>query len=392
MEKSHIPGAVAVRVAETQAEREAIYALRYQVYVRELKKANVDNADHAQGWIRDPEDDQPQTILLYSGPRDAPAGTMRLRVWAQGEVDQHTAQIYSLARFPDLNRQAVFEISRLIVSPSVRSSPVAPSLFEAAYRLAVGRRHAHIGFLYCAPGLSRAYHRLGFRGYQGELIPSPDGLRVPMVMIAGDLEHFQKVGSPLTPLVQEHFPAGSDHHADTTDYRYLVEGAFHPYELDPAAVWREMQESLVDNERPASVFLDKVPPEALKRLADAATVMEAPAGAVITREKLVEEEMFLVLSGEFQVLLNGQRLVVLRPGDIAGELALFLPNHQRTANIEAVTPGRLVVIGRKFMATIKKENPALAAELLENLCRIMASRQAATDVVCYATKPAPDGV
>lgn len=384
MEMSHIPGAVAVKVAQTEAEREAIYALRYQVYVTELKKANVDNADNQRGWIKDPEDDEPQTILLYCGAGEVPEGTMRVRVWAPGEVDQHTAHLYSLAHFPDLHTQAIFEISRLIVSPSVRASPVAPSLFEAAYRLAVGRHHAHIGFLYCAPGLSRAYHRLGFRGYQGDLIRTADGLRVPMVMIAGDLEHFQKVGSPLTPLVQEHFPPGSDHHADTQDYRYLVEGAFHPYELDPAAVWREMQESLLENERPATPFLDKVPPEALKLLADLATVMESPAGAVITREKLVEEEMFLVLSGEFQVTLHGQRLTVLRPGDIAGELALFLPNHQRTANIEAITPGRLAVIGRKFLATIKKENPALAADLLESLCQIMARRQANTDAVCYA--------
>ena len=137
--------------------------------------------------------------------------------------------------------------------------------------------------------------------------------------------------------------------------------------------------------RPGScfAFLENVPTEELKRLSNMAAVMDVPVGGTVTRAELVEEEIFLILEGVFEVLVDGHRADLLHVGDIFGELAFFLSTHRRTATIQAVTDGQVLVIGRRFLAKIKKENPILAADLLFNLCRIMAARQAKTDGVCY---------
>jgi hypothetical protein len=308
---------------------------------------------------------------------------MRLRVWQPGQVDKHTCDLYSLKRFPQIEKQRVFEVSRLIVDPSARGTPVAPSLFQRAYQLVVDTYGAYLGFLYCAPGLTRAYRRLGFRSYQGDLISSPDGMRVPMVMIVNDLGFFERVGSPLTPLVRHHFPTTGATPPGLEEYQKLVEGAFHHYELNPEKVWRELQDELLTDQSPASLFLENVPTEELKRLSNMAAVMDVPAGGTVTRAELVEEEIFLILEGVFEVLVDGRQVDLLHVGDIFGELAFFLSTHRRTATIQAVTDGQVLVIGRRFLAKIRKENPTLAADLLFNLCRIMADRQARTDSVCY---------
>jgi hypothetical protein len=45
-----VPDAVRVRIARHEDDQKAIYRLRYQVYITELNKTNVDNADHDQAW------------------------------------------------------------------------------------------------------------------------------------------------------------------------------------------------------------------------------------------------------------------------------------------------------------------------------------------------------
>jgi CRP-like cAMP-binding protein len=167
------------------------------------------------------------------------------------------------------------------------------------------------------------------------------------------------------------------------EYQKWVEGAFHHYELNPEKVWRELQDELLTDQGPVSLFLENVPTEELKRLSNMAAVMDVPVGGTVTRAALVEEEIFLILEGVFEVLVDGRQVDLLHVGDIFGELAFFLSTHRRTATIQAVTDGQVLVIGRRFLAKIRKENPTLAADLLFNLCRIMADRQARTDSVCY---------
>jgi CRP-like cAMP-binding protein len=62
------------------------------------------------------------------------------------------------------------------------------------------------------------------------------------------------------------------------------------------------------------------------------------------------------------------------PGEPLGELALFTPLGQRTANVRALTPARLFVLRRRFIERLLNDDPEVGARLMVNLARIMASR------------------
>ena len=72
---------VAVRIAETQAERDAIFAFRYGVYGQEFG-LRVRGHDDARGHVHDSEDDERYTTLLYTTDDDQQVtGTARIRQW-----------------------------------------------------------------------------------------------------------------------------------------------------------------------------------------------------------------------------------------------------------------------------------------------------------------------
>ena len=54
-----------VHIAETEAEREAVFSFRYSVYGAELGR-KLGGADHGRQRVHDAEDDQPYTTLLYT--------------------------------------------------------------------------------------------------------------------------------------------------------------------------------------------------------------------------------------------------------------------------------------------------------------------------------------
>ena len=58
-----------VYIAETEAEREAVFSFRYSVYGAELGR-KLGNADHGRQRVHDEEDDQPYTTLLYTDDGD----------------------------------------------------------------------------------------------------------------------------------------------------------------------------------------------------------------------------------------------------------------------------------------------------------------------------------
>src|SRR5688500_8877275 len=91
-----------VRLAQSAEEREAVYRLRYAVYVRELRKEHAPGVDHARQEIRDPEDERAGAAIFYPGAPLAPTGTLRADVYRAGELAATVRDRYSLDRLPEL--------------------------------------------------------------------------------------------------------------------------------------------------------------------------------------------------------------------------------------------------------------------------------------------------
>ncbi len=94
----------------------------------------------------------------------------------------------------------------------------------------------------------------------------------------------------------------------------------------------------------------------------------------ITRQDLVEREMFVVLDGLFEAFDGDRRLQVLGQGELFGEVAFFRRDQQRTATVRAACDGRLLLVRAKSLERLIDEKPRIAAQILLALGSVMADR------------------
>jgi len=374
-------GLESVSLARTSTQREAVYRLRYEVYMRELRKGFLSGVDHEHAWVRDPEDEQEGVSIFYTGPEDAMTGSLRFQVWDPGRVPEHVFQRFSLHLFPGIDAYKVSEAARLVVRSDMRGMRLLASLALAAFEHGVANHDVFVCFLYCSPGLVRAYMRLGFRPYPGDVIPNEDGIRLPMFMIAADLEHLRAIGSPLAPLMARYFPADTIP-PDISAFLELVNEQPCHYETHPARVWREVRDQLQPGPGTRSPLLEGISASDAEVLCHCGFLMEIPADKVVLREGLVERELYLVLRGEYEVRIEDKVLGILRTGDVLGEVSFFDTPGERVVTVRSLTAGRVMVLERHFLEHLIPSHPELACRLLINLGRIL-SRHLALALRAY---------
>ena len=170
-----------VYIAETEAEREAVFSFRYSVYAEELGR-KLGNADHGRKRVEDEEDHKPYTTLLYTDDGAGRlTGTIRIRRREPGEVPAKDWEAFSMGRFDGLHTMRAAEIGRLMIEPGHRGQLGLVSMASAIYQLYAGELAAEVRFLNCATGLVRHYRLVGFRTYAGRLVPTVHGIEVPLV-------------------------------------------------------------------------------------------------------------------------------------------------------------------------------------------------------------------
>jgi CRP/FNR family transcriptional regulator, cyclic AMP receptor protein len=99
---------------------------------------------------------------------------------------------------------------------------------------------------------------------------------------------------------------------------------------------------------------------------------------LLVRQDEKDDTLFCILSGSAVVKSEkGMLLSVLGPGDSFGEIA-FLCGKARTAMVEGQEDGEMALFSAKFLHTLIKEEPAIAAPLMLNLARELATRLATT--------------
>jgi predicted GNAT family N-acyltransferase len=362
----------AVKKAATQAEREAIYRFRYEVYIEELKY-HYPSADHEHRWLPHEEDDKPYTTLLYTGTPGAVTSVAQIRAWEPGQVPARDFEALSLDLFPGIEDLRVAQIGRLMVRKSLRGRLLLPSLLRAGYEFLAGEARTDLAFVDCAPGIVRYYRKLGALPYGGRLLIGPG---IPLLLVPSDYERLRRLGSPVAPLVKKYFGPGKRPPLDLTRYRHLVEGDAVPVEMDPEKVWKEFESRLIGGGPRLPTLLEGVPLKAVKRLTASGFLLTVGAGDLVTGKGIEEREMYVILEGRFEVVVGERRIAVLERGEIFGDIAFFTRVGERAASVSAVTPGRLLVLRRKFLRELTKRDPEAGFQILMNVTRIMAERLA----------------
>jgi hypothetical protein len=363
-----------VYIAETEAEREAVFSFRYSVYGAELGR-KLGNADHGRQRVHDEEDDQPYTILLYT---DDGAGqltsTARLRRWEPGQVPAKDWEAFSMERFDGLREMSVSEIGRLMIEPGSRGQLGLVSIVCAVYQLYAGEMPADVGFINCAAGLVRHYRLLGFRTYAGKLVPTADGIEVPLVVVPSDRAYLEQAGSFVAPFADVFYGPGKHEPVDIGRWARLLDADSAPVRFDPGAVWDRVSRlrEAADDHRS---MLEALSEDTVRKLSDKGFLMDVAAGQLLTEKGLTQREIFVILDGAFEVHDGDRRLALLGPGEVIGEIGFFGTSGRRIASVTAASDGQVLALRRRFIDELMKSDPACAAEILFELARVLADRQ-----------------
>jgi hypothetical protein len=363
-----------VYIAGTEAEREAVFSFRYSVYGAELGR-KLGNADHGRQRVHDEEDDQPYTTLLYTDDGEGRlTGTIRIRRWEPGQVPAKDWAAFSMERFEGLREMSTAEVGRLMIEPGHRGQLGLVSMSCAVYQLYAGELVADVAFINCAAGLVRHYRLLGFRTYAGKLVPTADGIEVPLVLIPSDRAYLEQAGSFVAPFADLFYGPGKRAPVDVGRWAHLLDADSAPVRFDSAAVWDRVERlRQTAGDRPS--MLESLSEDTVRKLSDKGFLMDVGAGQLLTEKGLTQREIFVILDGAFEVHDGDRRIALLGPGEVIGEVGFFGTSGRRMASVTAASDGQVLALRRRFVDELMRSDPACAAEVLFGLARVLADRQ-----------------
>nr|AEQ20480.1 long chain N-acylphenylalanine synthase-like enzyme [uncultured bacterium CSL142] len=334
-----------VKLATTEAEKEAIYRLRYEVYIEEMGGASRHlEANATKRQLRDEMDEI--AAHFYVSQKGKIVACLRNNLRRDGPLECEAE--LELHRFAPAYPDHVSMSSRLLLHPQLRGSRVVMELACAAFEFGI-RQGVSFDFIDCHPRLIPLYSRLGYRIYKSGFRHPKYIYVVPMVLVTGGVEYLERVKSPFASLAAL-FPA-------TTQYRDMLLAQFPDAsqgqptsDLEQSAFWQLARIRLLDPTATiehVSLF-SHLTEEQIKFLTSFGHVVRCKSGDLVLLEGDSGREVFVILEGSFRIRASedkgsGWMYEPLTPGDIFGEVA-FLPNGLRAATVVAMEDAMLLIL------------------------------------------------
>ena len=104
----------------------------------------------------------------------------------------------------------------------------------------------------------------------------------------------------------------------------------------------------------------------LKGIARHVETISVAGGRDVVRQGDDGDALFVVMSGELEVVRDGAKVQLLGPGDYFGELALLDPA-PRAATVTATDATELAAVSVRMFRVLLREIPGLGAKLLADL-------------------------
>jgi hypothetical protein len=366
---------VEVRLVESKAEREALYAFRFGVYVEELEM--TDQADHARRWLHDGYDKESLNYALFAGGEVV--GSLRCilldRVSDPGPLIDKFDMEPAIDAF---GMSSIMTTSRFMLAPKLRNTMAVFRLMRMAFFDAV-RQGIRLNYGDCSPHLLPFYEHLGYRRYTSGYNDTAFGYKLPILMLVRDRAFLEAVRSPLVKLLE---PGGDDAEAREwfaatyPHYVELVSAVLMPEEM----FFDVLAERVAGNPLHSMSLLQGLTREEAQRFLREATVVDLNPGDRIVRKGERDNALFMLLSGAAEVREDKRPdppIVVLGAGDTFGAEG-YLTTVPRTADVVAVTPGEAIVLSGEFMDRFIAREPAIGARVMHNLARQLASQLVVT--------------
>lgn len=159
------------KIAKNETERNNIYALRYKVYVEEMKKS-ISSVNNLSKFLKDGRDDH--SVHFYLSDCNGVYACLTSIVGFMTNFTESEKKSFSLDSFAGSLKKEEISISRkLIVDPSKRNLRAAISIIRNARIYAINNG-IKIDFCHCYPHLIPFYKKLGYKTYKESI--SYDGI------------------------------------------------------------------------------------------------------------------------------------------------------------------------------------------------------------------------
>ena len=364
-------GAAEITVAQDQSDLQHIQAFKYQVYVEELGRYG-DIADHQAALLVETDDATSRNLLVEMDGKLV--ATARL-TWGgdKGALQQRQIDQYDLAPILDsVTLDQIVICERLMIAPGCRGGDLLMQMFDWMMRF-VNTHRIQLFIGDCEPHLINTYQAMGFRTYTAKHVNSPaTGYLIPLMIVAEDVEYLRQLGSPLVQSLKEFGDA--DRVPDSLDLILSGGDAVQSEQLVPAAEYlAQLEQAAAEAGSFERGLFEHMSAADIAACIRKSNMIACNPGDIVIKRGNAARNLNMVLTGAFEVQVEGRTVAQIGPGEMFGEIAFFL-KQPRNADVIAVAPSRMISLNDRTIKSLSKELPATAAMLLNNIARLLCRR------------------
>jgi CRP-like cAMP-binding protein/predicted GNAT family N-acyltransferase len=355
-----------VKQALTHAEREAIFRLRYEIYVL-AQNQHAESADHARRQLYD--DDDASARLYYVEDEGEVSGTVRVHWGGDAPFSPGMSAPYDFERFAGVvPRERMMVLTRFMVRADRRGGPTALALMIEATRFGHAAK-VELAFCDCQPHLLRLYTSMGLRTYKPTYNHPTSGLLVPLVLVASDVEYLRAIRSPLLAAAPD-----AEHQAELSARIAPCISTRPPLLRREDSTAEDFFAELGDTVRERVNLFEGLDPAQRDRLLAQSHILECQPGDGLIRAGQITRTLYLVLRGALEVRERDELVAVATEGEILGEVA-FLMGGRRMADVRVAAQGaRVLALSESVLRQLLDDDARLAARLLLNLAKAVCAK------------------
>lgn len=357
-----------ISIAATDDEKKGIYQFRYHIYVEEMSR-QLKSAHENDELLYDEMDEW--GIQLCAKVGSELVGISRINIGPLEKFTPYIVDSLALDRFQKFymgsKDQGFALITKLMVAPHYRNSPVLYLLMAKAYELSCDHR---VQFTYggCNFYLLPLYEQIGGHRYGRNFKDPGYGLLTPIVWLIDDVQHMRKVRSPFFRMAKKR----KDLNSQVTDWFFSefpeASGEINSQLVTEENLWTVLCGLLGNQPHNAIPVLHGLSgAEAKKLIHECGVVAQCYAGDHITTSGDPSNELNILLSGKLQ--LSGPSAygtAHILPGQHFGEAGLVdYPNH--TQDVISAGQAKILVLSRLLFAKFHHHYPDIAHKLLGNI-------------------------
>lgn len=109
-------------------------------------------------------------------------------------------------------------------------------------------------------------------------------------------------------------------------------------------------------------------------LADLVELIAIEKGKLLIQQGADDNDIFLIIAGQFEVIINGRRVAARGPGDCVGEMAAIEPTQRRSATVAATDYSIVARLSEKTFNELASRYPEIYRIIAKELSRRLLQR------------------